>query len=611
MDSSNYGMHQASADEFVRLPLYPSGDDHDQGSSIGNSSLRSQSRGYEGYSSHETQGYELHSALPDPSRSSQPLVERYPEEERHAGADSCTTACRALGAFAFVLVVLGCASAMQYLSPRSGDQDEAPRAREVSLHRRHTDPMSLTLPPPPVVLLPTSTTTLPPTTLRTTTIKQKARNGSITVVYWNEHTDSSEKPSDAGQKPAAGIMCTWFQIGCPAAAADDDESYAHSTEFSSSTTTTSTTSEAEQSDAEQSDDSREDHGSLEILQPEKTSAFKAVQPEISLAETTTTTAAPVTEEEIEKAVNLETEAENTRYGDTSDAYNALKKSVEDAPTLKDCNYPRYQVLSKCVCPTGTTWDGKWCNKDAKPGQMTFYMYRAQGNDDYPMANVNMADLTGVMFYLHNEIVTYNTTPKTRVNGITRILRWLVTVTPSSQLVKRNVPFMPFVAFDKARCSVPGCNSLWEDYGFAVGCQEQNGAGYGYQPPAYWGVQSGAWFSLPGGCPEKAMGHKDGECLVRYPGGSCQGRPGSFGCTFSAHFAGEVFLDELERIKDYESWRAAGHREYDPATDTGVGTVFWNYRKSTTWCDRRMQRVRSLFKQKYPLLPNDLPRPECQ
>lgn len=557
--------------------------------------------------SYQSRGYELQSTISDFSGANQSFVGKYPEDDNRP--DYCTATCRVVGAAAFVLVVLGFAGGLQYLSPSLGSQGKSPGAREVSFHARHVprDPMSLTLPPPPLVALPTATTASPPrrtTTKRATTTKNRAqkhaKSGNITIVYSKEAKETSKKTEDStSSKENPGFWCSWLYMGCPAAADESSEASLRPEEKGQS-------------------DFQEDHGSLEYVQPYEASALEDTMPatpEIQLVATTSTTRAPITEQAIQNAINMETEAEHLRYGDTSDAYVSLKKSVEHEPTLTDCKYPRYQVVSKCVCPTGTSWNGEWCIKDEHPKQMTFYMYRAQGNADYPMANINMADLTGVMFYLHNEIVKYNTTPKTRVNGITRILRFLVTVTPASQLVKRKLPFMPFVAFDSGRCSVPGCNSLWQDFGYSVGCQEQKGAGYGYEPPAYWrdagGVQEGAWFSLPGSCPEKPMGHKDGECLARYPGGSCSTRPGSSGCTFSANFAGEVFLDELENIKDFKSWREAGHREYDADKDKGIGTVFWNYRKSKTWCDRRMQRVRSLFKQKYPELPNDLPRPACQ
>lgn len=40
------------------------------------------------------------------------------------------------------------------------------------------------------------------------------------------------------------------------------------------------------------------------------------------------------------------------------------------------------------------------------------------------------------------------------------------------------------------------------------------------------------------------------------------------CTWNYEDAGEIDLNELVGIEDYESWRW-GHREYDPETDKGI------------------------------------------
>merc|ERR1712008_606850 len=79
----------------------------------------------------------------------------------------------------------------------------------------------------------------------------------------------------------------------------------------------------------------------------------------------------------------------------------------------------------------------------KPKERVIYMYRAQSDADYPLENVNAADLLGVLWYLHNEIVPYCP----RKYDITRILRLKVTL--------RN-PMMPYVAFDFGQCTMP----LW-------------------------------------------------------------------------------------------------------------------------------------------------------
>jgi len=306
---------------------------------------------------------------------------------------------------------------------------------------------------------------------------------------------------------------------------------------------------------------------------------------------------------------MEEQRVQSGYGSILDAEKVLKRLLSKEPKIsKDakCDPPRLLVLDRCICPAGSKWDASSKSCTQTLGEMFFYMYRAQSDNNYIMSNIDMADLAGVMYYLHNEIAKNNLTEGVRMNGITRILRFLVTMRPSPELASQMKVFMPFVAFDEGRCSVPGCNKLWEHYGFAVGCQKQ-GASTGF---AYSEDSSGAWFSLPGACPVLPVGSKDQSCKTKYPGGGCSDLSVSQTCTYSIKYAGEIFLDELEGIDDFAKWQQQGNREYDPIKDRGHGTSFWDFRNSAAWCARRMQCVQSLLKAKYPLLPEDIPPPSC-
>jgi len=111
-----------------------------------------------------------------------------------------------------------------------------------------------------------------------------------------------------------------------------------------------------------------------------------------------------------------------------------------------------------------------------PELMDFYLYRAQGDDNYPPENINAADLAGVMWYLHNEVVP--STP--RKFGVTRILRFRVSVKiTDAYFYKYHKHFGPFVAFDSGACTAPNCNDIWNNFGFVVGCQnlDRNIANY--------------------------------------------------------------------------------------------------------------------------------------
>jgi hypothetical protein len=121
-----------------------------------------------------------------------------------------------------------------------------------------------------------------------------------------------------------------------------------------------------------------------------------------------------------------------------------------------------------------------------------------------------------------------------------------------------------------------------------------------------------------------------------PGGHCKDVDGTRHCTYDLEPAGEIrldalsgILDETEGIRTYDDWWkgsyesclnavARGQRagpcehnaEYNPQTDAGVGTSFWNGKHDLKQGLRRMDRVRQLFREKYPHLPDDFEEPAC-
>lgn len=266
-----------------------------------------------------------------------------------------------------------------------------------------------------------------------------------------------------------------------------------------------------------------------------------------------------------------------------------------------CSPPQVKdITGSCVAPT-------------EPSLMTFYMYRSQSDEEYPLENVNMADLAGALWYLHREVVS--SVP--RKFKITRILRYMVTMKNTRELWRRTKrQFGPFVAFDDG--SAIGRSKMWEDYGFVLGCQFVDTALYNYRGDK----QAGKWFSLPGPCPEERVADKTPHCMQQFPGGNCQSAmvTGARDCTYYTEFAGQLRLDDIEGIRNYSTWWLGhtkeggivpnGNKEYDPRTDRGVGMTFWNGRHNATSCTQRMDWIEDLFKKKYPDLPRSLSEPPC-
>jgi len=238
---------------------------------------------------------------------------------------------------------------------------------------------------------------------------------------------------------------------------------------------------------------------------------------------------------------------------------------------------------------------------------TFYIYRAFANVTYEPANVNVANLAGVMWYLHHEVVI--TSP--RKFGIAKIARYKIKMRPPKPLFDAGMKFGVRFAFDIGRCTGPWyCGQMFQKYGYFVGCNKLGDFPYPDFPTSY---AKGIWYSLPGACPLKYLHRKDDRCTASQPGGRCSGVPTGTGtCTYDLEEAGEIDLDELLDIDDYDEFLTGGSREYDPLTDKGVGLSFWNGINDTNASALRVQKASALFSKKYPDDPEDedMPSPEC-
>jgi len=250
-------------------------------------------------------------------------------------------------------------------------------------------------------------------------------------------------------------------------------------------------------------------------------------------------------------------------------------------------------------------DGKGgCRERAPTSAMVFYMYKAVGPYSLPHLNDSSAagSLGGVLWYLHNEVVT--NCP--RKYGIDRIHRYFMSLKPTHSLHQHTGKvFDSYVKFEHAK-SQAGSNKTkhWKKYGYNPGCKHVDPFRY---TAAYDDV---VWYSLPGACPSKDKWSKTDACKAEEPGGYCSKPDGSADCTWSSEFAGEIFLDELTGILNYDLFCTSGYLEYDLETDTGIGNDFWNHKLNKGACSRRMQEVHRLFEKRYPALPVGLDRHPC-
>eukprot|EP00416_Gambierdiscus_australes_P034125 CAMPEP_0171106366 /NCGR_PEP_ID=MMETSP0766_2-20121228/64604_1 /TAXON_ID=439317 /ORGANISM="Gambierdiscus australes, Strain CAWD 149" /LENGTH=427 /DNA_ID=CAMNT_0011567451 /DNA_START=68 /DNA_END=1351 /DNA_ORIENTATION=+ len=273
--------------------------------------------------------------------------------------------------------------------------------------------------------------------------------------------------------------------------------------------------------------------------------------------------------------------------------------------------------SMCAPAPKRTWyvhqDSPTLQEASKAPMLTFYVYRAQNDQVYPMESVNVASLGGVLWYLHNEVVScnYGDCQYARRFGIDRIVRYVLRMRATTPLLQAGMNFGLRYAYDFAKCTGPwDCEKEYQKYGYFVGC---NNLSSGFPFPNFPVFYTGAWYSLPGPCGEKDYRHKYPFCRKDQPGGHCQGEPSGTGdCTYSIEVAGEIRLDELEGIRNYQEFILAGGQEYNSTSDEGVDMSFWDGLNDTVANALRVEKADKLFQMKYPNMASDaqLPPPSC-
>jgi len=327
------------------------------------------------------------------------------------------------------------------------------------------------------------------------------------------------------------------------------------------------------------------------------------------------------------------------------------------PAMQPGMQPQAPTQQSYDCDTGYHISGwvsgwtpeqmEWCCAQMQrgcrePRLMSFYMYRAQSDEDYAMQNVNLGDLPGVMWYLHNEIIV----SQPRKYNVTRLMRFRVTMktTRESYASVGQKQFGQFTAFDSGMCTVPDCGQIFQKYGYVVGCQNTDSSqGLGNYvsqtsipctPP---NCKEGTWYSMPGPCPSYYYGQRPDYCNVTEPGGQCQflygeggGADGVTGfeippvsgekdCAYYTKWAGQIYLNELIGIpvfqggqkvhyQEYTRWWEQGNEEYNVLQDEGVcldpyqDCTFWNGRNDQMACSERMTKIQDLFDTKFPFYP---------
>lgn len=277
----------------------------------------------------------------------------------------------------------------------------------------------------------------------------------------------------------------------------------------------------------------------------------------------------------------------------------------------------------------------------EPPIFTFYMYRAQSDENYNPENQNMANLAGILWYLHNEIIFtgrwwHNTTDTMRSGSAfsvqkTRLERFKVRTRAPHKLFNKDMNFGVVAEFDAGRCTGPGrpgeekspapkqCLHKFAQFGYAVGCESWDPRSLNNFPHTQWNnvnhYPGAVWYSLPGPCPSHTWNEKSAFCKRKHPGGACKSHKELVSnenpCTYTYEKVGELSIDEIEGLKKgtFREFVKSGGLEYMRVLDRGKKMKFWDYKNITYFCQKRIDHVQRLFDLKYPDQPH-LPDPDC-
>lgn len=231
--------------------------------------------------------------------------------------------------------------------------------------------------------------------------------------------------------------------------------------------------------------------------------------------------------------------------------------------------------------------------------MTYYVYRVQSDENWPLTNKNAGNIAGMLWYLHNEIVwhkggrfgTYFSHP------VTRLVKFKIQMRATQALHDLGMNFGVVNTMDSNKCSGPfKCDNL-ASYGGTVGCETwQKGSANNF-PHQQWDelnrYPGATWYSFPeaGHCPPGVTPTGEGHCV------------------YSFEYMGEITIDQLEGLGDFKKFAAEGGREYDPKIDNGVKLSFWKGIKDARLCRWRVEQAARLFREKYPWM-EELPEPTC-
>lgn len=286
---------------------------------------------------------------------------------------------------------------------------------------------------------------------------------------------------------------------------------------------------------------------------------------------------------------------------------------------------------------GPPWTDASLNQSSGAPLYTFYMYRAVSDDHYPPLNINAGNLAGVLWYLHHEVVVQ----APRKFNIRKIMRYKVQMRATAPLARLGMHFGTRLAFDRGQATGPfvcgkdkdapkplfadgpfknECLSKlgefqhpfeWEKFGYFVGCNKLGEFPFPEYAVAY---PNAIWYSLPGECPSRPFYQRDGKCRSNDPGGYCPGvvPNGNGTCTWNYEEAGEITIDELVGIQDYNAFQNSNKREYDPYGDRGYNFWWWDNINSPNRSAERVTSARKLFEAKYPDLETEeqLGEPPC-